>query len=107
MSRSVKKKPVSLIKTPSAKKYAVRAFRRYKKELGRGKCAYKKLFPNWDIKDYIYYNPEMLVHRKLFRENAIVIRKILRGEIDPDNYNLDIILEELQKYKYVFHDLNK
>ena len=39
MSRSVKKKPVSLIKTPSAKKYAVRAFRRYKKELGRGKCA--------------------------------------------------------------------
>ena len=49
----------------------------------------------------------MLVHRRMFRENAIVIRKILRGEIDPDNYNLDIILEELQKYRYVFHDLNK
>ena len=60
MSRSWRKKPILKdggCSSKEQKKRANRAVRNYKDELSNG-SAYKKVYPQYDINDYILYWPE-------------------------------------------------
>ena len=53
MSRSYKKSPVFKDCGHEEKKFANRKVRRYKNELSNGN-AYRKLYPQWDICDWLF-----------------------------------------------------
>lgn len=107
MSRSYKHYPCVIVGTSQNKKHAARAFRHYKGELGSGKCAYKRLFDSWEIKDWIFYSPEAVRENKKFRQLAKEVRLLQKRKVKIENYNVDVILEELKEYRNSFKYITK
>lgn len=106
MSRSYKRKPCIVQGTKSLKRDANRVVRYFKGEIGQH-CFYKRLYESYDIRDWVWYCPEELVKNKKYRQAARIIRKIFKGKLKAEDYNLEELLEQLQDGKHSFEFTNK
>lgn len=83
MARSYRKTPIVKDIMKSGKKMANRKVRRSKDIPNGG--AYKKFYPQWDVIDWVYYNPITRLE-KYYRERSAPHQRWWRDEITPEEY---------------------
>lgn len=95
MSRSYKKNPIFKDSSRLGKGYANRKVRRYKKKLSSG-GAYKKLFPQYDIHDWVLR--ETLADALESRTRSLAYDEMRGWESSEDELNINKCIQKWKKF---------